>query len=118
MVKKVLIIEDDRDTLDALTFIAEDLNLEVTNSSRIILVADIEALSPQLILLDHWVHGSIGGDLCLAIKADPAIKHIPVILVSAHSNIQQLAIKCGADGFLEKPFNLEEITAVITKWLF
>ncbi len=114
--KKVLIIEDDKDTLDAIHYIAEDLNLDVIVSSSILQTADIQAISPDLILLDHWVGSKLGGDLCLELKVDPATKNIPVIIVSAHSNLQQIAVKSCANGYLAKPFDLDEITGIIKQF--
>jgi two-component system cell cycle response regulator DivK len=112
-VKKVLIIEDDKDTLDAFHYIAEDLKLNVVISPSILQVDDIQAISPDLILLDHWVGNKLGGDFCLEIKANPAIKHIPVILISAHSSVEQIAVKSCADSYLAKPFDLDELMNII-----
>jgi DNA-binding response OmpR family regulator len=117
MKKKVLIIEDDRDTLDLLNYIAEDLNLLVIASGFISNVFDVEALLPDLILLDHQVHGKLGSDFCLEIKANPLTKHIIVVMLSAHNNIAIISEKCCANGYLEKPFNLNELIALIEKFV-
>jgi len=115
--KKVLIIEDDKDTLDIIHFLVDDLNIDVVASSQILLITDIESMAPDLILMDHWVGSGLGGDFCLQIKSNPATKHIPVIILSAHSNIVQIAQKSCADGYLPKPFDLDEITNVIKQFI-
>lgn len=115
--KKVLIIEDDKDTLDAIHYIAEDLNLEVINSSSVLQVAEIKAISPDLILMDHWVGNKLGGDLCLSLKSDPTTKDIPVVILSAHNNIRQIAEKSCANTFLSKPFDIDELTDIINRYV-
>jgi DNA-binding response OmpR family regulator len=116
-VKKVLIIEDDRDTLDAIHYIAEDLNLEVINSASVLQVDEIKVISPNLILMDHWVGNKLGGDLCLSLKSDPFTKHIPVVILSAHNNIRQIAERSCADTFLAKPFDIDELTDIINSFV-
>lgn len=115
--KKVLIIEDDKDTLDIIHFLVDDLNIDVVASSRILIISDIQAMNPDLILMDHWVGNGLGGDFCLEIKSNPATKNIPVILISAHSNLPQIAQKSCADGYLPKPFDLTEITGIIKQFI-
>lgn len=115
--KKILIIEDDKDTLDAIHYLAEDLNADVIVSSRILPIGEIQSISPDLILMDHWVNNKLGGDLCLEIKSNPLTKHIPVIMVSAHNNIQQIAETSCANGYLAKPFDLDEITGIIKRFI-
>ena len=114
--KRILIIEDDGDTSDLLQLIAGQLNFEVTASSGLLPVTDIRAISPDLILLDHWVNNGYGGDLCLELKSDVVTNTIPVVMLSAHTNIDQIARKSGANSYLEKPFDLNDLESVIKKY--
>jgi DNA-binding response OmpR family regulator len=117
MKKKILIIEDDNDTLNLLEYIAGDMNFEVTASYGLLPVADVYALGPDLILLDHWVSNGYGGDLCLELKSDPNTKNIPVVMLSAHTNIDRIAKKSLANSYLEKPFDLDDLQTVIKKYM-
>jgi DNA-binding response OmpR family regulator len=117
MKKKVLIIEDDRDTLDLLNYISEDLNLDVVASFWILPIADVEVLMPDLILTDHWINDKLGGEFCSEIKANPKTKHIPVVIVSAFENIAMIADKSCADAYLAKPFDLNELIVLIKKFI-
>ena len=50
-------------------------------------------------------------------KADEKYKHIPVIMFSANRDTQQIAMECGADGFLSKPFDIKELMELVKKYV-
>lgn len=71
--------------------------------------------SPDLILLDLMMPGMSGYDVCKSLKADKTYRFIPVIIITAMSELEDKlkAIDIGADDFLMKPFNkLELITRI------
>jgi len=115
--KKVLIIEDDGDTLDMLGYIAATSNVEVVLRSDVIPLEEIKQISPDLIILDHWIGTSKGGDLCLEIKQNPAMAGIPVVMLSALNEIGQIALDSCADGSLAKPFDITEIGDIIETYI-
>ena len=117
MENKILIIEDDLDTADILGIIAEQLNAAVVTLHQLPPVTDVKNLAPDLILLDHWVGRAFGGDLCARLKADTATRHIPVILLSAHMNLEQIARDSCADTYIAKPFDVDELLVVIKAYL-
>src|ERR1700740_1233736 len=100
MKNTILIIEDDRDTLEILSYLAEALQIQVVPRSDVLTLKEIEEIAPSLILLDHWINGKLGGSLCKAIKSNPSTNHIPVAIVSAHNDIIRIAKDCGADAVL------------------
>jgi two-component system phosphate regulon response regulator PhoB len=117
MQKRILIVEDDNDTLDMLEYLAIELDLEVITQSSLLPLSEIVEISPSIVLLDHWVKGKLGGELCKQIKADPSTGHIPVIMVSALNNITQIAKDSGADACLSKPFNIDDLQAMISRFM-
>ncbi len=117
MQKRILIIEDDNDTLDMLEYLAAELDLEVITKSLLIPFDEIIGLNPSIILLDHWISGELGGELCKQIKTDPSTAHIPVIMISALNNIAQIAVNCKADAYLSKPFNIDDLQKVIAQFI-
>jgi DNA-binding response OmpR family regulator len=117
MQKSILIIEDDKDTLEILGYLAESLNLAVTLRSDVLTIDEIKAISPDIILLDHWINGRLGGDICNEIKSNSATTHIPVIMVSAHNQVASVANKCKADAYLAKPFNIDDIERIIKRYI-
>ena len=70
---------------------------------------------PQVILMDNWIPDTGGVIATQSIKQEADLKDIPVIYFSANNDIQSLARQAGADTYLEKPFDLNELEAVIDK---
>ena len=70
-----------------------------------------------MILLDTMLNGKSGAEICKKIKSDPVNRHIPIILVSATTNLPRLVRECNADGYLQKPFEIEELVRTIQKYL-
>lgn len=116
MKKKILIIEDDKDTLEILAYLTEELDIDFELRSGVIPLSQIKEINPALILLDHWVENGYGGDLCRQIKDDPDISGIPVVLVSAHDRIREVADTNSANDYLAKPFEVEDIQQIIRQY--
>ena len=68
---------------------------------------------PTLLITDIVMPEMDGYELCAAIKADPALKHIPVIMVTSLTGIQDIAksLECGADNFIRKPYDSKTLLA-------
>lgn len=115
--KKILIIEDDGDNLFVLEYSMRELGVEVVTNRQVLSPVEIESISPDLILLDHWIGGSKGGDLCVELKASPATAAIPVVLVSAYPNLKKIADESCADGYVSKPFDLTAIQQLVEKFI-
>jgi len=111
--KRIVVIEDNRDILDVIEYILADEGYEVTGYLDVEPLEKILIAQPCLLLLDHKLAAGNGSDVCLAVKSNPLTKHTPVILVSASSNIATIAEKCNADGFISKPFNLEDLVTMV-----
>jgi len=75
--------------------------------------------SPDLVLCDVMMPGMDGHAFCRAVKNDEAIKHIPIILVTARTGAEMLdeGIKAGADDYISKPFDSTELKARIRSQL-
>ncbi len=116
MQKNVLIIEDDPDILDMMTYILQDEGFRVICSMETVSIAYVRELDPALILLDNRLADGFGRDLCLKLKADPATRHYPVVMVSAVNHLAQVAEDSRADGYLNKPFDLEELVETVRRF--
>lgn len=68
---------------------------------------------PDLVISDIMMQGLSGIELCSRIKDDPALNHIPVILLTASSSaeVKLKGIECGAEDFISKPFEREMLIA-------
>ena len=112
--KKIIIFDDDEDILSICNYILEEQGWEVhtyTNCNNI--VDRVSQLKPDVILMDNWIPDEGGIIATQTLKKDASLQNIPVIYFSANSDIQLLADHAGADGYLAKPFDLDELDRVI-----
>lgn len=115
--KKILIIDDDEAILEVMQTLLEEEGYEVKTDAKGVSVHTLSTDTPELILLDVLLSGESGMDLCKKIKGQESTKNIPVIMLSAHSNIDQTAKLCGADAYLPKPFDIDVLLAVVKKYI-
>lgn len=119
MKKKILILDDDTDILDILSFLLTDDGYEIQAShhgDNIWLV--IDDFSPDLILMDLMLADLDGRSICRAIKENPKTANIPVIMISARSDLRPALGQPGApDEFIAKPFDIDNVLKKIEKHL-
>jgi len=114
--RRIFIADDDDAILDALHLILSDRGYRVTCSTDGREIFKQLAHPPDIFLLDIWMSGVDGTDICLALKSDTETKNIPVILVSAHQDIAQIAEEAGADGYLVKPFEIRKLLELLEQF--
>lgn len=117
MNKRILIIDDDEDILDILNTIFRDEGFDVIISNTGEAASHIHVIHPDIILLDVRIEGSSkrGDEICAEIKAQYQHKDLPVVLVSAETNLAMLANECGADFYIKKPFDIYDILLQVKK---
>jgi class 3 adenylate cyclase/CheY-like chemotaxis protein len=75
-------------------------------------LASVESELPDLVLLDVHLPGMSGYDVCQRLRGDPVSRFLPVVMVtSSNSEVRVDAIDAGADDFVSKPFNHQELLA-------
>jgi len=115
--QKILIADDDADILDAMQLILEMHNYQVeTVREGKKVVSKMQTSQPDLVLLDIWMSGVSGLDICQEIKKEKGIQRIPVILVSASGDIRKNSKEVGAADFIAKPFEMEQLVAKVRKY--
>jgi len=121
MAKKILVIEDDKDIRDTIVYILEDQGYEVVSSEDAKILKSIDQHKPDMILLDNWLtewkSDANGQQLSKGLKSNAATSHIPVILISAVSDIKEIAKAGLADGYLKKPFGIHDLTSLVKQHL-
>ncbi|QJD95192.1 response regulator [Mucilaginibacter robiniae] len=121
MAKKVLLVEDDKDIRDTIVYALQHEKIEVVASDNARILKSLDEIKPDLILLDNWLtdwkSDANGQQLSKELKTNPATSHIPVVIVSAVSNIKEVAEAGMADAYLKKPFELSELFAVVKKFM-
>ncbi|MHB0947106.1 MAG: response regulator [Sedimentisphaerales bacterium] len=120
MGKRILVVDDEPDLLKVILLrLKKNTMYEVYGCTQGQEVLDIvRQVVPDLIILDVYLPIINGDDFARILKKDAKLKHIPVILISAAtSSLDERAKKCGADGYLSKPFEPEELINIIEKTL-
>ena len=74
---------------------------------------------PDLIVLDIMMPKLDGYEVCKAVKADPATKHIPIVAVTAHAlpGDRERSFQAGCDGYLAKPCEPRAVVAEVQRFL-
>jgi DNA-binding response OmpR family regulator len=75
------------------------------------------ALRPQLIILDLMLPKRSGSEVLAAVRKELSSDETHVIVVSAWPDADEAAVEAGADGFLPKPFEPEELVAIVSNVL-
>jgi DNA-binding response OmpR family regulator len=113
---KILIAEDERDIRDLVAFSLKFGGFDVVQAANGAEAVDrAQAEMPDLILMDVRMPKMTGYEACKALKAIPAMQHIPVVFLSAkgqESEIQQ-GVDAGAEEYILKPFAPDELTKQI-----
>jgi DNA-binding response OmpR family regulator len=116
MKKKILVAEDDRAILEVVKIILEQDGYETLYADKEEVIKHIiKDQTPDLILLDIWLGGSDGGKIAKALKSDKQSKHIPIIMISANNETEKITKEAGADDFLLKPFNIDDLLHIVRK---
>ena len=59
--------------------------------------------------MDMWLSGEDGRDICKKLKENEITKNIPVVMMSASRGLEHTAIQSGANAFIAKPFEIDEV---------
>ncbi len=114
--KKILVVDDDQDILDAIQFTLENEGYEVEISQQVDLIEDFISMRrslPDLVILDVLLSGTHGKIICKKLKSHKATKNIPIIMISAQPGAMMEAKKSEANAFLPKPFDVRELLEVV-----
>lgn len=120
---KILIAEDERDIRDLVAFTLRFAGHEVVAASKgEEAVQMAPQANPDLILMDVRMPRMTGYEACRAIKANPSLKDIPVVFLSAKGQESEIqtGLEVGAEEYLLKPFAPDQLTdrvkAILSKF--
>lgn len=109
--KKILVVDDDPGILEALQLILSLEGFETVTSERGDNIPYLsEKEKPYLIILDVFLSGKDGREIATFLKQNTKTKNIPILMMSAHPEIEKTIHKYGADEFMAKPFGMKELT--------
>ena len=114
--KKILIVDDEPTIVKALTLRCKSKGYDVlTAVDGADALRAVEVSMPDLILLDVMMPPPNGYQVCHTLKHDARFKHIPIVMLTARSgqSDQVFGKESGADAFVTKPFNADELFKVV-----
>lgn len=115
---KILLVDDSMDLLEILKFFLEEKGYEVeTATNEHELITLIKSFSPDLIILDIYLRGEDGREICKELRRHEVTKYLCVLIFSASTKALANYKQYGADGYIEKPFGLHDIVDKIESTL-
>lgn len=118
MNKKIMVCDDDQGILEMMEMILEEYGYEVlTESKSINVLKQLEREKPDILLLDIWMPVLSGDQVLKSIKAEPKLKSLPIIMYSASAEGKTIAEKSGANDYISKPFDIDDLNTKIAALL-
>ena len=117
---RVLVVDDESDVTELLQYRLEQEGYRVaTLNDPLGFVVKVREFEPDLMLLDIMMPELSGIQLCRIVRADPSMKDIPVIFLSARGEVEDRikGLEAGAEDYVSKPFNINELILRISKML-
>ena len=114
MGRRVLLIEDEPNIIEAISFILSRDGWTVHVHSDGATAADrVRAVPPDMVILDAMLPGRSGFDILRDLRADPRSRDLPVMMLTARSQAKDrdLALSLGVTHFMTKPFSNAEVLA-------
>jgi len=119
-IPSIFIVDDESFNFDVIEPVLEEEGYFLSYAPNAERALDrLDAVNPDLLLLDVMMPGMDGIELCRTIKAIPKWKHIPIIMLTALTDTADLArcLQAGANDFSSKPVDFQELTARVRSML-
>ena len=118
MKKTVILCDDDEGILEIAKIVLEDQGYRVltcVDSRKMFDLVSHE--KPNLVLIDLWMPHLNGDVIALTLKNHNTTKNIPIVIISANRDTEEIAVQVGANGYLAKPFDINDLEAIVEKHL-
>src|ERR1700692_2062171 len=112
--KRILIIEDDRDIVELVRYNLANEGFEVSSAGDGIAgLTQLRKSPPDLLLLDLMLPKMPGLEICKEIRRDPALNRLPILMLTARGEEADrvVGLEMGADDYVTKPFSPRELVA-------
>ena len=107
---KILVLDDDPDICTMIKMVLDYHGYTATDADTEEKAVNFISSTPvDLIIMDMLLSGSDGSDLCRRLKEDEKTASIPVLMFSAHPNAKKICLAAGADDFISKPFEMNDL---------
>lgn len=118
--KKVLIVDDERDIVEALKYCLEGDSIECMEAyDGEAALAMAKREKPDLILLDVMLPKIHGYKVARLLKFDAEYKHIPILMLTARAQEKDITLgkEVGVNEYITKPFDMELLTETVKRYL-
>ena len=107
---RILVVDDDLDILVVMEILLtmKGFSVEVTPKWESTF-EKVDSFKPDLILLDVLISGNDGRTICKQLKSQDGTRNIPIIMFSAHPSAAASIAEYGADDFIAKPFDVNDL---------
>ena len=111
----ILVVDDDPDISMMLKLMLEYKGYSVTVLSKVEeTVKTLEDNNYSMAIIDMLLSGVSGIDICSRIRSNQSTAQCPVLMISAHPNAKEICLQAGADDFISKPFDMNDILSRIS----
>lgn len=117
--RKILVVEDNRDVLDAVLSLLEFCEYDakgVTGMDEEI-INEVTSGNYDMLILDIMLSGSDGRNIAKEFRSRKETSDIPILMISASPDLKASALEAGATDFLSKPFGVHEMKQKIEQYL-
>ena len=118
--RSVLIVEDNRQNLELVQFLLEEVGHRVRSagdarSARV----ELDRELPDLVLMDMQLPGTDGLELVQELRQDPRFRRLPIVALTAHAlrGDRERFLAGGCDGYIPKPIDISTFTAQVEEVL-
>ncbi|KGE15951.1 response regulator [Sphingobacterium deserti] len=113
---KVVVCDDDKGILEMLEMIVQSSGVPVkTQDDSSKLLKQLEVEVPKLLIIDLWMPNFPGDAIIRKLRSDSHFKDLYILCISASLNGEQIAMEAGANQFLSKPFDINQILSVLDR---
>ena len=116
MKKRVLLVEDEPNIIEAITFLLSREGWHVdTQTDGATAVKRVRELQPDLLILDHMLPGKSGLDILIELRSDDQFLALPILMLTARGQMRDRAEAeaAGVSRFMTKPFSNTEVLAAV-----
>ena len=118
--QRILVVDDEPDVTELLKykFEQEGYRCQVLNDP-LLFASTARDFEPEIMIFDIMMPELSGLQLCRMARADPLLKHVPIIFLTARGEAEDRiqGLEIGADDYLPKPFNMRELSIRVGKLL-
>ena len=116
MKKRVLLVEDEPNIIEAITFLLSREGWHVdTHKDGVAAVKRVRELQPDLLILDHMLPGKSGLDILIELRSEDQFLNLPILMLTARGQMRDRAEAeaAGVSRFMTKPFSNTEVLAAV-----